>query len=357
MWSTSILSYNIWQTVPEPIRFNGQYERCKQLVQYFKNNKHICTDIIAFQELMVTNHKNYIINELYSIGYKYHSDILYDSTRLGKFVTGGIVILSKYPIIKQKNYIFPYSYGADTLSSKGIVFCRINIKGNILNVFATHVQAILNKKCINIQQLQVRCISEFIKSQNIPSDECVILCGDFNVDEYSNTALVRNIFKNINFKIIPSNGKYSIDPFSNQLVGNDDTSLYISSNYPNGCYSQYLKTLQCSCCPRELVDYISYSLKHQSPVEFKSEILPIKSNVLFEVQLNQTTFRKVRDFSDHYPVYCELTFNNPTPFNDRKINSTNVQFKELNFLNIVICAALVLVYLVVLSLVFLVKKT
>ena len=93
MWSTSILSYNIWQTVPEPIRFNGQYERCKQLVQYFKNNKHICTDIIAFQELMVTNHKNYIINELYSIGYKYHSDILYDSTRLGKFVTGTMVLM------------------------------------------------------------------------------------------------------------------------------------------------------------------------------------------------------------------------------------------------------------------------
>ena len=65
-----------------------------------------------------------------------------------KLVDGGIIIFSKYPIIKSEFFDYGIMGQSDGLSKKGVLYARIKISKNntenddvFLNVFSTHLQA------------------------------------------------------------------------------------------------------------------------------------------------------------------------------------------------------------------------
>lgn len=346
MWTTSILTYNIWQTVPEPVRYNGQNERCDHLISYFQDHSELHVDIIVFQELIIPHIRKKIIAAFRSLGYLYHSQ-RHDA--LLKLVDGGVVILSKYPIIEQDKLVFKCGTGTDNLSAKGLIYCRILKYENVINIIGTHLQAWFTPKCQHVREMQFREIGKFISKKNFKPDENLILCGDFNVDMYTSYPYIEKLLKSNFLKIIRNEPNistssissssssnestildfqhprqqiqpiYTLDPKTNQLVGNDEESMYISSDYPNGCYDEYLKTLQCSCCPQETVDYITYSYKHLCPISTSIKIINVKSSQKFTIRLNNTTTREISDISDHYPVLATLVFDKSCNFKTRKI--------------------------------------
>jgi len=111
----------------------------------------------------------------------------------GSFTNGGLLILSKYPIIYASAFAFSDCSSYDCLANKGAIYARIKIgpdDRDYIHVFNTHLQADYENN-INIQ-VRVNQISEllqFIKNsiefgQENSKDiiiNPIILMGDFNL--------------------------------------------------------------------------------------------------------------------------------------------------------------------------------
>ena len=174
-------------------------------------------------------------------GWKYHTDALntsYLSAQI-KLGSGGVVILSKYPIVKQYQSVFDTECtSSDCFACKGIVYARILLpKNNIVNVFGSHFQAwnLEQAKVIRVQQ-QNQC-KDFIDSMKLQSDEAVLFMGDLNIDYYSRQNEVQQLQINMAlqlFELDEDSHPFSADPDTNQLMGNDEPSMYVTSQYPKG---------------------------------------------------------------------------------------------------------------------------
>lgn len=121
-----------------------------------------------------------------------------------KPLNGGIIIVSKYPIIQSSEWIF--AEPTEELSAakklkesfhwnkelKGVVYAKIKKDKKKINVFATHTQAQYSTGSNALRSLyaqigisQMEQIGQFIKSLKIPKTEPVIVGGDLNIDKYS----------------------------------------------------------------------------------------------------------------------------------------------------------------------------
>ena len=300
--------------VPIPLRFHGQNIRASLIpCALGKLDSLNDLDVVAFQELIDPISTNTILTRMYDLGWKYVSNKLrptyhFPCTKLGG---GGVVILSKYPIVKEAYHIFENACdGYDCLSAKGVVYCRVIKANTVFNIISTHLQAWDTKHAQDIRIKQVMQIHNFIKILHIPKNEPMILVGDFNVD-YHNTLDSEFLYKIMKFqkvKLSPSTYKFSVDPFNNVFVGNDDINMYTSNMFPNGCAKEYYKSMKCICCPHVLLDHVAYSIDHLNPIQSSMTIQRLKTNRKIQVQLNFGTKICTNDLSDHYPVIGVFTF-------------------------------------------------
>ncbi|PNQ49903.1 endonuclease, partial [Vibrio agarivorans] len=126
-----------------------------------KNN-----EVVFFQEMFRSDNQANVIRTMR----KYFP---YVSRKLdgGGFNTydGGVITFSKYPIIKQQQYVFSNCTGTDCLSDKGALYTKI-VKGNIpfhlVNLHLGSWNDVVNR---NIRLTQVEEVARFIKSLNIPT--------------------------------------------------------------------------------------------------------------------------------------------------------------------------------------------
>ena len=97
---------------------------------------------------------------------------------------GGLMILSKYPIIECSAMTYSSSSGSDRLASKGVIYARIQIgpsREDYIHVFNTHIQShdYIETRLVQIGEL-VDFISEIIKSDK-DYIRPILAAGDFNV--------------------------------------------------------------------------------------------------------------------------------------------------------------------------------
>ncbi len=97
---------------------------------------------------------------------------------------GGLIILSKYPIIECGAMTYSSSSGSDRLANKGVIYARVQVspfKGDYLHIFNTHIQS------HGYSETRMKQISELLDyiSDIIESDKDyirpVLIAGDFNV--------------------------------------------------------------------------------------------------------------------------------------------------------------------------------
>lgn len=353
-WECRICTYNVMLSVPEPIRFNGQYERATRIPGALKRlNKKVDTDIIIFVELMDEQYINMIRNHMYASGWVYTSDVHINKLKSVKLANSGIFIVSKYPIIYQFEHTFQSACdGYDCNAAKGALYCRILKNNNIINIIGTHLQAWNSDKCVQTRLLQAQELNKFVSNLRIPRDEPIIVAGDFNVDQHSNMKELSQVLQIMNLNSLPlnttiSDNIFTVNPQTNKLVGNDDDTMYSTPVYPYGCYDEYMEIMTCKCCPQELLDYITYSRVHLQPVKGKSftVVNELKTLVPFKMNFNITTTRGcIYDLSDHYPVIGILVFSSPTPFENRNISyTTKPREQKLPYLFILIISVLLIV--------------
>jgi hypothetical protein len=127
------------------------------------------------------------------------------------------MILSKYPFGKVAKEMYHARGGIDKYSSKGIIMVRINVEGEEVDVYATHMQSEASSKQKVIREKQVVQLANFINihsgngtstiidsvANNTSEDKGrkVIVAGDMNMGPLTNIQLYDWCYENDDDKI------------------------------------------------------------------------------------------------------------------------------------------------------------
>lgn len=190
----------------------------------------------------------------------------------GPTSTGGVVMLSKYPITTVRHHEFADGSGEDALMQKGFLHARVTKtvagQSKIYNVIGTHLQAGGGGSEVAVRRAQRADIAAYVRG--LPADQPVLISGDLNT----------------------SSGE--IPGFLSELeaahAGFDDIVLYSSS----GNQSYY------SDSGGARLDWILYSLRGLAPASMYWRYLPMR--------VTHSDHYPAGDLSDHEAVYAYLRF-------------------------------------------------
>jgi exonuclease III len=305
-----VVSANACLSVCPPLRFNGAFARSERFAAalYTKVPPNDL-DVICLQELIVN--RKQVLN-----GFTLHpfvTDVIQPKWFGNniRFVESGLVIASKWPILKQSSHTFTgKSYHAEALMAKSVLYAKIHVDQKfVVHVFVTHMQAWSNATSKKIRLEQCKQIRTFIERQQISKEEPVILCGDFNVDFYEHFSTLREMMTLADCTIcLPETPQFSFDPTLNQLVGTDDAAEYATRSHQHGCYDEFLASGICPCCPKQLIDGFALSNQHKRPTSSLVEVIQNVAPIPFDVYINVSTTRKIRNVSDHFAVFAQFEF-------------------------------------------------
>src|SRR6478609_5713238 len=101
---------------------------------------------------------------------------------------GGVLLLSRWPILRKEQYVFEDACGSDRWSNKGFVYARIDVAGQLTHVVGTHLQSTdsgcASGQAADVRAEQLRAVRAFLDAERIPADEPVVLAGDLNIDSH-----------------------------------------------------------------------------------------------------------------------------------------------------------------------------
>lgn len=199
MENIRILSYNIFLRPPPVHDKSSDYknERVKLIGETVIPNY----DIIAFEEAFgsLNNRRETLIEYGMKNGLSYHhKDEPHNICNLK--VDGGLLLLSRYPIVEKDSMEYPRGVHSDWLAMKGALYARLKIgSGKHINIFVTHLQASYEdypeptSKAVKVRMKQAVLLHKFIYKhmKNRENEPCFVM-GDFNVDGIRPPADIEN---------------------------------------------------------------------------------------------------------------------------------------------------------------------
>lgn len=187
--SLTVLAYNIFMR-PTLLFKDKQMARAKHIVKRLNNSY----DVLVLSEVFDDQVRAYIVQNM--TAYPYKSRILGRSYTVGETkrrpqlkngrINGGVLILSRYPIVKEKHRIYSSSLFPDSLSAKGVLQVSIKKKSRLYHIFGTHLQA--GKKSSGgpkVRYNQVKDILALIEEGQFSKRDGVIVAGDLNMNLFS----------------------------------------------------------------------------------------------------------------------------------------------------------------------------
>lgn len=270
----NVLTYNTWALLPG-IEAKNTANRLNTIVEYAKNY-----DVIIFQEvfdpILTAKFRKNISKE-----YPYLTEIPW---KLGKILTGGSFIASRWPIEAQDAVVYDACRTDGCLAGKGINYAKIRKGSNAYHVFGTHTHAYAGAEDIAIRFTQLNQFSDLMASKNIPYSEPVIMAGDFNVDKLNYPQEHADFLTVLNATEPQATGEYD-----QSYAG--PVNIYADEQY------------------REYLDYVLYSNEHLAPYASYNKLLTPRSI--------KSEHWGSWDLSDHYPVSAKFEYPLPaeyTPF-------------------------------------------
>lgn len=172
----SFLSYNTWLMPGLFMTAHKPRRRVHAIAKYLKNNPR---DIIGLQEVFTRRSYRKLSKVLLKEGF-------YSTGRpnnIRRFLSSGLMIFSKHPILAEKFQRFSACSGDDCLSSKGLLAALINVDGKPLYVVNTHLQAGGSPKRTAARTKQILQFKRFLENEFFDLDAPIVIMGDFNVDK------------------------------------------------------------------------------------------------------------------------------------------------------------------------------
>lgn len=227
-------------------------------------------DVVILEELFDKDLRHSITKGM-SAFYPYHTRVVGEGTN--RVLTGGVMIFSKWPIEKDDQIIYAANDGIDALAAKGAGYAVINKNGQRYHVFGTHPIAGNSEHIREIRHQELQELNHFIETQAIPSNEPVLMAGDFNVNEYDDE--INTLVSTLNAVSPPQIGyHYSCDPTVNTMNNGKD---------------------------RSRLDYVLYRADHQHPTSAYNQVYILRA---LQDERKWPRF----DLSDHFPVGSLFTF-------------------------------------------------
>jgi len=197
----NIVCYNIFLR-PPLVKNNASDHKDARLKEFIKLLHEF--DIVCLQEMFgfLNKRKHKLIRCAAKAGFLYYADSVSPSFFTSFVVDGGLLVLSRFPILASEFKPYPYGIFSDSLSQKGVLYTKIQIKDEILHLYSTHTQASYfgenQKYPILTRADQFSMLKQFIDATLAKNGyrfgEMVLVMGDFNVDSrkpYIETAKVR----------------------------------------------------------------------------------------------------------------------------------------------------------------------
>ncbi|DAZ96636.1 TPA: hypothetical protein N0F65_005815, partial [Lagenidium giganteum] len=148
-------------------------------------------DVVILQEMFEVGWRQpRFLREAREQGFLYHCGSVWPSLTDRFLIDGGLLILSRYPIVERDQHTFSVGSGSDGMCSKGALYARIQLSPDLsdsVHVFTTHTQAGDNQPEYDIRSKQLTELVAFIK-RTIRDDPSapVLVTGDFNMDARHN---------------------------------------------------------------------------------------------------------------------------------------------------------------------------
>ncbi|PJG57799.1 sphingomyelin phosphodiesterase [Aeromonas cavernicola] len=192
---------------------------------------------------------------------------------------GGVVIVSRYPIVREAQRVYPDCSGTDCFADKGVVYAEVIKGGKAWHLFATHTASFDTDEARKLRQTQFGQIREFAASLKIPRTDTVIYGGDFNVNKRKFADDYANMLTNLNASE-PTYGGYTEATFDPRI------NPYAGQALSGGSNIEYL-------------DYLVVSRDYGAARQ--------NSNVVWIPRSSDSTLFPASNLSDHFPVKGEIT--------------------------------------------------
>ena len=212
-------------------------------------------------------------------------------TRLatGKFLSGGVVVLSRFPLEDVDEVWFGSTFARDDgFANKGCIRATVRKDGQAVHVFATHTQAWNEPNCIEARNAQLGIVRSFISDSAtkglVRPDDVVLVAGDLNVDRYAEEgAHYRRML---------------------EILACDDPHLTDASEFSFNHLDNALAAEGPSSGGKcELLDYVLVSSQHRKPKIASGKVIKLTTSEPYDHR-----GKRLVDLSDHYPVKCDLEF-------------------------------------------------
>lgn len=270
MQRVSILSWNIYM-LPGFLG-TGKLQRSEALGNVLSASEY---DVIVFQEAFYAPARRKIRNLLKAY-YPFEAGPA-NSKRFSLRTNSGLWIFSKFPIVHQQEIMFETRYGVDALSRKGALLVELDVRGQRIQVIATHLQ---NAGQATLRQSQCEELFQRLLQPAQKAGVPQIICGDFNIDRYSANETYQQMLD-----ILQANdAEVETDSFSYDRIAND---LDVEPG-----------------TKRELIDFILTR-------ENDSMVKRLRQSVRV---FRQRWHKNHEDLSDHYALETKLEFRNELSF-------------------------------------------
>ena len=291
---------------------NGQNVRSKVIVQKIIDQSD-SFDVLALCELFHHQALVYFVKKL-KVFYPYFT---IHPTHSRAVVSGGLVIMSKFPISESRSIHYGNARGEERLASKGALLAILETPAGLRCIVHTHPQSWDKFEKDRIEQF--KSLFKWVEHIKCP----LVVVGDLNID-YHNLGDFKPYIKQL--PTIVGENTYS-QTKTNSMRGNDTSSnregcgmqyycnVCDSDKHEKGLCKLVCKKVPatevfCPCCPEQLLDYGFIPKNHPKAKHFELQVLAWKSDryIVFDSwMLGRFTMPKMRtlDLSDHYPVALE----------------------------------------------------
>mmetsp|Transcript_102859 Transcript_102859/g.235931 ORF Transcript_102859/g.235931 Transcript_102859/m.235931 type:complete len:474 (-) Transcript_102859:229-1650(-) len=217
--SLDVLSFNLFLRSPASPGGSAGYgteeykdQRLDQIVSRIVLEHQGC-DVVCVQEIFSYGcfRQEKLLAGLYKAGFQYYAaapgapwmghygtlDGIFDYLPgFLKWIDGGLMIVSKYPILQTHFHGFQRSAGGDMMINKGVLHAKIRLGeegSRCLDVFNCHLQSSQNVASRDastpleraLRRRQIGELLEFVHQYAAPSAP-LLLCGDWNIDAHAN---------------------------------------------------------------------------------------------------------------------------------------------------------------------------
>ena len=185
-----IMSFNIFVRPDMPMGLSPsehQDLRVELFLTHVLPNYHL----VCLQEMFsipLSSRRHSLIQQAKARGFHWHH-LGKRNYSLSPTIDGGLLVLSKLPIVKCETLNFSSAAFADWYAEKGVLYCLVQTgpsQDHYMHLFCTHMQATYDEKgkiiSQNVRREQTMQAVEFInKCVNNRDEWPIVICGDMNV--------------------------------------------------------------------------------------------------------------------------------------------------------------------------------